>query len=47
MSETAGCLVGGPRRARWTRAASAMTLAVGGLARRASRYDQNPSGTDA
>ncbi|MDH6569101.1 hypothetical protein M2160_004122 [Streptomyces sp. SAI-117] len=36
-----------PQRARWTRAASAMTLAVGGLARRASRYDRNPSGTDA
>ncbi|KQW16324.1 hypothetical protein [Streptomyces sp. Root369] len=34
---------GGPR---WTRAVSAATLAAGELARRASRYDRNPSGRD-
>jgi hypothetical protein len=34
---------GGPR---WTRAVSAATLAAGELARRASRYDRNPSGGD-
>lgn len=34
---------GGPR---WTRAVSAATLATGELARRASRYDRNPTGQD-
>lgn len=34
---------GGPR---WTRAVSAATLAAGTLARRASRYDRNPTGQD-
>ncbi|MFF7279381.1 hypothetical protein [Streptomyces griseorubiginosus] len=34
---------GGPR---WTRAVSAATLATGELARRAGRYDRNPTGQD-